>query len=116
MCISLVPCGGHNILQALAQGNPALFGPHMENFRDIAAICLREQIGFEVAGLDALAAETDRLLNSEGDLALIAARGPAVIDKYSGASERNARRVVELLAPPPSGPSGAGSPETGQEG
>ena len=113
---SLVPGGGHNILQAVAQGKPALFGPHMENFRDIAAICLREQIGFEVAGLDALAAETDRLLNSEGDLALIAARGPAVIDKYSGASERNARRVVELLAPPPSGPSGAGSPETGQEG
>ncbi|MFW5866682.1 MAG: 3-deoxy-D-manno-octulosonic acid transferase [Armatimonadota bacterium] len=94
---SLVVGGGHNILQPVALGKPALFGPHMENFRDIAAICLREEVGIEIANLQELISETDRLLNSEGDLALIAARGPAVIDKYSGASERNANRVIELL-------------------
>ena len=94
---SLVVGGGHNILQAVAQGKPALFGPHMENFRDIAAICKREEVGIEVANLGELVQETDRLLKSEGDLTLIAARGPAVIDKYSGASERNAGRVIGLL-------------------
>lgn len=94
---SLVQGGGHNILQAIAQGKPALFGPYMQNFRDIAAICLREQVGIEVAHLDELTSEIDRLLKSEGDIALIAARGPAVIEKYSGASQRNATRAVELL-------------------
>ena len=94
---SLVQGGGHNILQPVALGKPALFGPHMENFRDIAAICKREEVGIEVANPDELIAETDRLLNSEGDLTLIAARGPAVIDKYSGASERNAQRIIDLL-------------------
>ncbi len=94
---SLVVGGGHNILQPIALGKPAIFGPHMENFRDIAAICLREQVGFEVQDLEGLVAEVDRLLSSEGDLALVAARGPAVIDKYSGASARNAARVIELL-------------------
>jgi len=94
---SLVSGGGHNILQPVALGKPALFGPHMENFRDIAAICLREQVGFEVAGPDALVAEIARLLGSEGDLALVAARGPAVIEKYSGASERNSERIIGLL-------------------
>lgn len=94
---SLVGGGGHNILQPIALGKPAIFGPHMENFRDIAAICLREQVGFQVNDLDELVAEIDRLLSSEGDLALVAARGPAVIEKYSGASKRNAARVVELL-------------------
>jgi 3-deoxy-D-manno-octulosonic-acid transferase len=94
---SLVRGGGHNILQPIALGKPAIFGPHMENFRDIAAICKREQVGFEVANLDELVAVIDRLLTSEGDLALVAARGPAVIAKYAGASQRNAERVVELL-------------------
>ncbi|MGI5816914.1 MAG: 3-deoxy-D-manno-octulosonic acid transferase [Armatimonadota bacterium] len=94
---SLVVGGGHNILQPVALGRPALFGPHMENFRDIAAICLREEVGIEVANVHELVAETDRLLDSEGDIALIAARGPAVIDKYAGASERNAGHVIELL-------------------
>lgn len=95
---SLVHGGGQNILQPIAQGKPALFGPHMQNFRDIAAICLREEVGFQVGDLDELVAEIDRLLNSEGDLSLIAARGPAVIEKYSGASRRNVDRVLEMLA------------------
>jgi len=94
---SLVQGGGHNILQPVALGKPALFGPHMQNFRDIAAICLREGVGFEVANLDELVAEVERLLASEGDLALVAARGPAVIDKYSGASQRCAEHIVALL-------------------
>ncbi|MEA3402015.1 MAG: 3-deoxy-D-manno-octulosonic acid transferase [Armatimonadota bacterium] len=94
---SLAVGGGHNVLQPVALGKPALFGPHMENFRDIAAICLREGVGFEVSGLEELVAEAHRLLTSEGDLTLIAARGPAVIEKYSGASRRCAEHVVSLL-------------------
>ena len=113
---SLVIGGGHNILQPIALGKPALFGPHMENFRDIGAICLREQVGIEVANPDELVEQIDRLLNSEGDLALIAARGPAVIDKYSGASERNVRRIVELLEAAESEPQGVAEAEAGVEG
>ncbi len=33
---SLVPCGGHNPLEAAAFGVPVLFGPHMEDFQEIA--------------------------------------------------------------------------------
>ena len=94
---SLVHGGGQNILQSIAQGKAAIFGPYMQNFRDIAAICLREQVGFQVTDLDELTAEIDRLLNSEGDLALVAVRGPAVIEKYSGASRRNADRILTML-------------------
>jgi 3-deoxy-D-manno-octulosonic-acid transferase len=112
---SLVPGGGHNILQPVALGKPALFGPHMENFRDIAAICLREEVGIEVADSGELIEETDRLLNSEGDLALIAARGPAVIDKYSGASERNAERVIALLGAQHPDLQGPGEADAGRE-
>ncbi|MCU0734526.1 MAG: lipid IV(A) 3-deoxy-D-manno-octulosonic acid transferase [Methylotetracoccus sp.] len=32
---SLVPVGGHNVLEPAAVGTPVLFGPYMENFREI---------------------------------------------------------------------------------
>ncbi len=33
---SMVPSGGHNILEAAAVGVPVMFGPYMSNFKDIA--------------------------------------------------------------------------------
>lgn len=96
---SLVRGGGHNLLQPIAQGKAALFGPHMANFRDIAAIAIREQVGVQVADVDALVREADRLLRSEADRELLAARGRRLIDKYAGASARCAERVVALLPP-----------------
>lgn len=94
---SLTPGGGQNILQPVAQGKAVLFGPHMQNFRDIAAICLREGVAFEVSGLDALVETADRLLESEGDLALMTSRGKLLLDRYAGASTRNAERVIRIL-------------------
>ena len=40
---SLVPTGGHNILEATYWAKPVVFGPHMENFRDIARLFHRGQ-------------------------------------------------------------------------
>jgi 3-deoxy-D-manno-octulosonic-acid transferase len=37
---SLVAFGGHNPLEALAQGTPAFWGPHLFNFRQVEAILL----------------------------------------------------------------------------
>jgi 3-deoxy-D-manno-octulosonic-acid transferase len=37
---SLVPKGGHNILEAAAVGVPVIFGPFMNNFKDIAGAAL----------------------------------------------------------------------------
>ncbi|MGZ4996506.1 MAG: lipid IV(A) 3-deoxy-D-manno-octulosonic acid transferase [Methylobacter sp.] len=39
---SMVPVGGHNILEAAAVGTPVLFGPYMANFKEIAEGVLRE--------------------------------------------------------------------------
>lgn len=46
---SLVPTGGHNLLEPAAAGVPSLFGPHMENFREVAALTLQYGAGVQVA-------------------------------------------------------------------
>ena len=33
---SLVATGGHNVLEPAVFGKPIVFGPHMENFREIS--------------------------------------------------------------------------------
>jgi 3-deoxy-D-manno-octulosonic-acid transferase len=41
---TLVPRGGHNILEPAALGIPAVIGPSMENFREIADRFLRDSV------------------------------------------------------------------------
>ena len=45
---SLVPAGGHNILEPAWFSRPPAFGPSMENFRDMAAQFLAAQAGVQV--------------------------------------------------------------------
>ena len=94
---SLVPRGGHNVLEPLAQGKPVIFGPHMHNFRDITDIVLREQAALSVKDLDELVAVTETLLSSETERRLYEVKGPALIAQYSGASARMAKHVAQLL-------------------
>ena len=41
---SLVPVGGHNPLESVALGVPTCFGPHMDNARELADKCVREEL------------------------------------------------------------------------
>jgi 3-deoxy-D-manno-octulosonic-acid transferase len=45
---SLAPYGGQNILEPLFFGTPVIFGPYMENFKDIADIVLENRAGIMV--------------------------------------------------------------------
>ncbi len=45
---SLVPTGGHNLLEPASVGVPVLFGPHMNNFREITALVLGAEAGLQV--------------------------------------------------------------------
>ena len=47
---SLVATGGHNILEPAVFGKPIVFGPHMENFAEIAAAFVANVAGVQVQG------------------------------------------------------------------
>lgn len=59
---SLVPTGGHNLLEPASRGIPCLFGPHMSNFREIAALVLECRAGIQVETPAELESAVRRLL------------------------------------------------------
>jgi 3-deoxy-D-manno-octulosonic-acid transferase len=95
---TLVPAGGHNPIEPAASGVPVCFGPSMSNFREIAQVFLRNEAAAEVGNaaeaIDFAGAMLDNtnLRNQWGERA----RGTVLQNR--GASERTARRIVELFA------------------
>jgi 3-deoxy-D-manno-octulosonic-acid transferase len=85
---SLVPTGGHNILEPAAFGNPIVFGPHMENFREIRNLFLESRAAMEVHDAVELAAEVDRLLTDPQSAAELGSRARRVVDENAGATDR----------------------------
>jgi tetraacyldisaccharide 4'-kinase len=59
---SLIPRGGHNLLEASAAGVPVIFGPHMHNFRTVRDDVLRAGAGIEIQRPDDLVDALRRLL------------------------------------------------------
>jgi 3-deoxy-D-manno-octulosonic-acid transferase len=94
---TLVPTGGHNPIEAAAAGVPVCFGPSMSNFREIAQLFLRNEAAAEVRtaaeAIDFVARMLERpeLQSEWGE------RARATVLENRGASERTARRIVEML-------------------
>jgi 3-deoxy-D-manno-octulosonic-acid transferase len=64
---SLVPHGGHNVIEPARLGKPVLFGPHTENFREASALLADSGGGRIVDGAAALGARLVGLLADEGE-------------------------------------------------
>src|SRR5262249_28073723 len=71
---SLVPVGGHNVVEPALHAKAVVFGPHMTNFRDAAALLLRADAAIQVGDSTALATTLERLL---ADAPARQALGPA---------------------------------------
>jgi 3-deoxy-D-manno-octulosonic-acid transferase len=94
---SLVPRGGQNPIEAWAAGAPVLAGPHMENFRDIAAAGQARGILERVTGTAAL---TRALAAALADPETARAQGGEAarfVAESRGAAERTAAAVLALL-------------------
>jgi 3-deoxy-D-manno-octulosonic-acid transferase len=85
---SLVPRGGHNILEPAAFAKPIVFGPHMENFREIRSLFLGADAAVEVRDAGELVGAVDRLLSDTPAATALGARAQRVVEQNSGATER----------------------------
>jgi 3-deoxy-D-manno-octulosonic-acid transferase len=85
---SLVPRGGHNILEPAAFANPIVFGPHMENFREIRDLFIEAEAALQVRNASELAATVDELLTDAQSAAELGAKARRVVEQNTGATER----------------------------
>jgi 3-deoxy-D-manno-octulosonic-acid transferase len=94
---SLVDHGGHNVLEPAVHGKPIVFGPHMQNFAEIAATFLREQAAVQVADGGALAAAVVRLMGDPVERARLGAAARALVEANRGAKPRTLEAIAAVL-------------------
>ncbi|MBZ5569487.1 MAG: 3-deoxy-D-manno-octulosonic acid transferase [Acidobacteriia bacterium] len=94
---SLVPKGGHNILEAAQHGVAIVVGPHTENFRDMVAL-FRHADAVVIANADELAPTFLKLLADENRRHDLGARACAILRANSGATARTLAALESLLA------------------
>ncbi len=92
---SLVPVGGHNLLEPAALGVPVLTGPSNANGRDIAAMLLRVGASREVPDAVSLAAAVIALFADPAERRRAGEAGRAVVEANRG----SVARLVELIEP-----------------
>jgi len=95
---SLVPVGGHNILEAAVAGKPVIVGPHMHNFQEIADQFKAEGALVEVRTSDELAREVSSLLTDEVRRRGVGERARALVEKNRGALAATVEALAGLLA------------------
>ncbi|HSN23420.1 MAG TPA: lipid IV(A) 3-deoxy-D-manno-octulosonic acid transferase, partial [Methylomicrobium sp.] len=82
---SLIPVGGHNLLEAAAAGVPVMFGPYMANFKEIADGVLARGAALQCHVRQDIVNTVHSLYVNSGQRAAIAQRCRAFLQENRGA-------------------------------
>jgi 3-deoxy-D-manno-octulosonic-acid transferase len=94
---SLVPRGGHNILEAAVLGKAIVVGPHMENFRQIADDFRQAGGLVQVGSADELGAVVTRLLTEASEREAVGTAARRLMERNRGALDRSVDMLVRLV-------------------
>lgn len=94
---SLVPVGGHNILEPARYRRPILFGPHMDNFTEVAQAFLGEGMSHQVRGAPELATRVVELFRDPAAASQMGEAAYRVLDRNRGAAERTVALIERFL-------------------
>ncbi len=104
---SLTPVGGHNLIEAAHFKKPILFGPHMDNFKEVSEVFLGSYGALQVQTAQELHSKMRELLRDASTRRWLGGNARRVIRDNQGA----VRRTIELVhhcAPQLSKPGGGG--------
>ncbi|MBN2373361.1 3-deoxy-D-manno-octulosonic acid transferase [bacterium] len=93
---SLIPHGGQNPLEPAFYGKPILFGPHMENFRQISRMLLDKGAAVMI-DFGNFTDAVSSLFADESRMERMGRAAKAVIDENKGAANRTCDQVLDLL-------------------
>jgi 3-deoxy-D-manno-octulosonic-acid transferase len=93
---SLVPVGGHNILEPAEYGAAIIVGPHTFNFREIVGIFAQGN-AIRVATADTFTSQVLELLENAPARKQLGQRANQLFAQYAGATERTLQALRPLL-------------------
>jgi 3-deoxy-D-manno-octulosonic-acid transferase len=94
---SLVPIGGHNVLEPAAHRKATLFGPHMHNFHQIAAALLDAGGAWQVHNPEDLGASVSLLLQQPERRQTLGQAAYQVLCDNQGAVARTVALIEQVL-------------------
>lgn len=94
---SLVPRGGHNIIEPAQHGVAIVTGNHTENFRDIVAL-FQSRDAVRIVGLAELPLTLMQLLANDAERRELGRRAEATIRSQMGATDRTLQALQTLMA------------------
>ena len=98
---SLVATGGHNVLEPAVFGKPIVFGPHMENFLEIAEAFVSNGAGVQLKDEAELEEAFVSLMSDPVRRARLGAAARALVEANRGANEKSVAVLATLLPQEP---------------
>jgi 3-deoxy-D-manno-octulosonic-acid transferase len=95
---SLVPRGGHNIIEPALYGVPIVVGNHMENFRDIVSL-FQSRDAVRVVGPAELPLAFMELISNPAERIALGRRAIETLRAQTGATQRTMQALETLLTP-----------------
>lgn len=95
---SLVPVGGHNVLEPAVFAKPVIFGPHMDNFEEISRILLAGKAAFQVSDTQDFFEKALRLLQDDALREQTGQNAFNVITENSGAIKKSMAAMERFLS------------------
>jgi 3-deoxy-D-manno-octulosonic-acid transferase len=94
---SLLPLGGHNLIEACAVGKPVLIGSHTFNFNDVTTDAIAAGAALRVVDAVAMLTEAVRLLREEAARLEMGACARAFAQQHRGATTRTLAMLRPLI-------------------
>ena len=94
---SLVPLGGHNLIEAFAMGKPVLTGPHTFNFSEITDQAIAANSALRVADAEHLMKNAQALLDDTANRIAMGENAYAFFLQHQGATDRTLQVLRQYL-------------------
>ena len=96
---SLVPHGGQNMLEPAAQGKAVIYGPHVGNFQQEAALLEEAGASRRVDGAEGLERALRELTSDDSLRTAMGQAGLSAVDRQKGATALTISALARLIAP-----------------
>ncbi len=95
---SLVPSGGQNMMEPAGLGKPVIFGPHTFNFKEEAALLLKNNAARMVETEDELFKTIEFFIKNPDEAKEIGLKAQKVVNEKRGATERSMEIIRGVIS------------------